>query len=214
MNKEEFLVARRESTLFTIHSSRDWSLVNGKNITRVSFDNTTGKYWQTRYSDYRDLAIGMEDESIDSDFSLVEVVPIQKAVMTTVYEPVTAPSPALSPALAESPALTLSDGSPVTDDHKEIDPVTGMQKGYVVLSEQERAAGLVEPVRLSYTHERCGTNTDMALSIATTYAVSPEFYSGTYCSNCRTHGPVGEFGEFVWKGTKQKVGTRRESGVA
>ena len=47
---------------------------------------------------------------------------------------------------------TLTDGSPVTDDHREIDPNTGLQKGYVVLSEEERAKGFVEPVRNSYTH--------------------------------------------------------------
>lgn len=47
---------------------------------------------------------------------------------------------------------TLTDGSPVTDDHREIDPVTGQQKGYVVLSAEERAKGLVRPVRHSYVH--------------------------------------------------------------
>ena len=36
---------------------------------------------------------------------------------------------------------TLTDGSPVTPGHREIDPRTGMQKGYVVLSESERAKG-------------------------------------------------------------------------
>lgn len=33
---------------------------------------------------------------------------------------------------------TLTDGSPVTPDHREIDPSTGMQKGYVVLTAEER----------------------------------------------------------------------------
>lgn len=47
---------------------------------------------------------------------------------------------------------TLTDGSPVTPDHKEIDPRTGMQKGYVVLSEAERAKGFIRPVRISYKH--------------------------------------------------------------
>jgi hypothetical protein len=49
-------------------------------------------------------------------------------------------------------ATTLTDGSPVTDDHREINRATGMQKGYVVLSEAERAKGFVEPVRRSYVH--------------------------------------------------------------
>ena len=47
---------------------------------------------------------------------------------------------------------TLTDGSPVTPDHLEINPVTGQQKGYVVLSAEERAKGFVRPVRQSYIH--------------------------------------------------------------
>lgn len=50
------------------------------------------------------------------------------------------------------PKTTLTDGSPVTPDHREIDPRTGQQKAYVVLSEDERAKGFVRPVRRSYRH--------------------------------------------------------------
>jgi hypothetical protein len=46
---------------------------------------------------------------------------------------------------------TLTDGSPVSSDHRELRP-DGMQKGYVVLSEAERARGFVRPVRRSYSH--------------------------------------------------------------
>lgn len=46
----------------------------------------------------------------------------------------------------------LSDGSPVTPDHREIDPQTGQQKGYVVLSQEERARGFVRPLRRTYVH--------------------------------------------------------------
>jgi len=46
---------------------------------------------------------------------------------------------------------TLTDGSPITPDHKELKP-NGQQKGYVVLSEDERAKGFVRPVRCSYVH--------------------------------------------------------------
>lgn len=46
----------------------------------------------------------------------------------------------------------MADGSPVTDDHREIDPKTGMQKGYVVLSAEERSKGYVRPVRSTYIH--------------------------------------------------------------
>lgn len=47
---------------------------------------------------------------------------------------------------------TLTDGSPVTTEHLEIDKSTGMQRGYVVLSEEERSKGFVRPVRKSYKH--------------------------------------------------------------
>lgn len=47
---------------------------------------------------------------------------------------------------------TLTDGSPVTPDHRAIDPRTGQQRGYVVLSAEERARGFVRPLRRTYTH--------------------------------------------------------------
>jgi hypothetical protein len=83
-----------------------------------------------------------------------------------------------------------------------------MQKGYVVLTAEERALGFVEPVRLAYIHESCGVVTRMGQTIAETYARNPGFYSGTFCAGCRDHFPVGTDGEFVWDGTDQKVGTR------
>lgn len=101
-------------------------------------------------------------------------------------------------------ARTLTDGSPVTDDHREINPATGQQKGYVVLSAEERAKGFVRPVRRSYIHTPCGGLTTMAISLAETYARDPEFYSGTFCCLCRTHFPLNEF---VWEGTDERLGT-------
>lgn len=56
----------------------------------------------------------------------------------------------------------------------------------------------------------CGTLTTMSQALAETYARCPDFYSGTFCCGCGTHLPVGEVGEFVWDGTDQRVGTRRE----
>lgn len=53
------------------------------------------------------------------------------------------------------PATTLTDGSPVTPDHREIiesGPRAGQQKAYVVLSGEERAKGFVRPVRRGYVH--------------------------------------------------------------
>jgi hypothetical protein len=95
-------------------------------------------------------------------------------------------------------ARQLSGGGPVTDDHREINPATGLQKGYVVLSPSERTKGFVRPFRDAYRHQKCGAITTMSRDIAETYARDPEFYSGTFCSTCRGHFPVGEDGEFTW----------------
>ncbi len=48
----------------------------------------------------------------------------------------------------------LTTGEPVPEDgsHAAIDPATGQQKGYVVLSPEERARGFVRPVRGTYVH--------------------------------------------------------------
>ncbi|MDH7638982.1 hypothetical protein [Sphingomonas oryzagri] len=111
--------------------------------------------------------------------------------------------------IEEPKRITLTDGSPVTADHRQIQP-NGQQKGYVVLSEAERAKGFVRPVRRSYVHEKCGTVTTMGQALAETYARNPYFYSGTFCCGCRNHFPVGaaEFGgEFLWDGTDERVGT-------
>lgn len=88
----------------------------------------------------------------------------------------------------------LTDGSPVTPDHREIDE-SGMQKGYVVLTEEERQKGFVRPVRDSYKHLKCGTVTTMGRALAETYARDPKFYSGTFCCHCKNHPPLKEF---VW----------------
>jgi len=101
---------------------------------------------------------------------------------------------------------TLTDGKPVTEDHREIGP-GGLQKGYVVLSESERSRGFVRPVRRTYVHTVCGVRTIMGLALAETYARDPTFYTGTYCCMCGNHKPVGPDGEFVWDGTNEKVGT-------
>lgn len=108
---------------------------------------------------------------------------------------------------------TLTDGSPVTPDHRELRP-NGQQKGYVVLSEEERSKGYIEPVRTKYVHIKCGAVTIMASSIAETYARDPYFYGGTFCVACGAHFPVGpreNGGEFLWDGTDQEVGTTQKA---
>ena len=107
----------------------------------------------------------------------------------------------------EIPKTTLTDGSLVTQDHRELRP-DGQQKAYVVLSAEERAKGFVRPVRTSYRHLKCGGVTTMGLSQSETYARDPYFYSGTFCAVCRSHFPVGDDGEFVWDdGSEERVGT-------
>lgn len=99
--------------------------------------------------------------------------------------------------------VTLTDGSPVAPDHRELRD-NGQQKGYVVLSEEERARGYVRPVRRTYTHRACGMNTTMGQAIAETYARDPKFYNGTFCVACGGHFPLDQF---VWKGTDEQVGS-------
>ena len=102
------------------------------------------------------------------------------------------------------PRKTLSDGTQIYPAHREIDPKTGMQHGYVVLAEEERAKGFVRPYRETYMHKTCGGNTIMGRTIAETYARNPQFYNGTFCAHCRTHFPLDQF---VWAGTDEQVGS-------
>lgn len=105
--------------------------------------------------------------------------------------------------MSDEPKITLTDGSPVTLDHREL-KANGQQKGYVVLSDDERKKGFIRPVREVYLHKTCGSITRMARSIAETYARDPYFYSGTFCVNCGKHLPLDEF---VWDGTDEQVGS-------
>lgn len=95
-------------------------------------------------------------------------------------------------------SVQLSGGGVVTDDHREKDPLTGQQKGYIVLTPAERAKGFVRPYRDAYRHLTCKQITTMSRDIAETYARDPFFYNGTFCTTCRGHFPIGEDGEFTW----------------
>ena len=75
---------------------------------------------------------------------------------------------------------------------RDIEP-SGMQKCYLVLSEEERAKGFVRPLRRSYIHKTCGAQTRMGLALCETYARDPKFYGGTFCVGCGKHFPVAEF---------------------
>ncbi len=86
------------------------------------------------------------------------------------------------------------------------DEPSEMGEVYLVLTDEERDKGFVRPLRLSYVHTTCGSETTMGRAIAETYARQPGFYGGTFCVRCQMHRPVGAEGEFVWDdGTK--VGT-------
>lgn len=108
------------------------------------------------------------------------------------------------PSPSEANLIPLQPGERLPDRYREIDPATGKQKGYAVLSEEERAKGFVRPVRQTYTHLVCGTDTSMSLAIAETFARNPRFYGSTFCSRCRKHLPVVEF---VWQATQETVGS-------
>lgn len=88
--------------------------------------------------------------------------------------------------------------------HGADDKPTPQAEVYLVLSEEERAKGFVRPLRRSYIHNVCGTETRMGLALCETYARDPNFYGATYCCGCRMHLPVAEF---VWAEDGQVVGS-------
>lgn len=113
-------------------------------------------------------------------------------------------APAPEPVQVDRSQRTLTDGSPVTPDHRDLQP-NGQQKAYVVLSEEERAKGFVRPVRYTYVHvPGCGIATTMGQALAETYARDPKFYSGTFCVGCGKHLSVDQF---IWDGTDERVGS-------
>lgn len=86
---------------------------------------------------------------------------------------------------------------PITTDTSDprlnVPTIAGQMAAYLVLTDEERARGFVEPVRTAYHHVECGTVTTMNTAIAESYARKPSFYDGTYCAQCRCHPAVGEF---------------------
>lgn len=92
---------------------------------------------------------------------------------------------------------TIGGMDPDAAGHRELKP-NGQQRDYVILSEAERSKGFVRPVRDAYRHLKCGKITTMSRALAETYARDPGFYSGTFCTTCGGHFPVGEDGEFTW----------------
>ncbi len=122
----------------------------------------------------------------------------QKALATALAKLQEAEREAAAAIPVDRSARQLSGGGPITDDHREIEPLSGQQKGYIVLTPAERAKGFVRPVRDAYRHLKCGKITTMSRDLAETYARDPKFYDGTFCTTCRSHFPVGGDGEFTW----------------
>lgn len=117
-----------------------------------------------------------------------------------------------APKLVDRSARQLVSGKPVPEDYSHTeDRGDGQQKDYVVLTAEERSKGWARPYRDAYRHLKCGKITTMGRAIAETYARDFSFYTGTYCSTCHAHFPIGEDGEFVWYemdgSTGPKVGT-------
>lgn len=106
--------------------------------------------------------------------------------------------------LPKGEKVLLTNGGAITKDFAKINPETGMQEAYLILSETERLQGFIRPVRRTYTHKVCGSETTMAAAIAETYARDPKFYNGTFCVKCRSHHPLNQF---VWSGTNEEVGS-------
>jgi hypothetical protein len=133
-------------------------------------------------------------------------VQVEKNTGRLIEEPEEPEEPA-SPQAAEPTARAArctTSGKPIDEHTREIDPVTGMQKDYIVLCADERAKGFVRPYRNAYTHLTCGTVTTMGRALSETYARDPAFYSGTFCATCRTHFPLTEF---VWTADGTPVGS-------
>lgn len=73
---------------------------------------------------------------------------------------------------------------------------------------QAKDIGEIERAGNKHMLGGCGHITTMGRSIAETYARDPHFYSGTFCTTCRNHFPVGERGEFTWYENDGREGPR------
>jgi hypothetical protein len=152
--------------------------------------------------DHAALMVGGHVRSVGRDMPQTGCGVCGKPVTFEVEDLRPKPPPPVDRSQREVRGAELAPGVPDTTDRGD-----GQQKGYVVLSDAERAKGFVRPVRRSYRHLKCDETTTMGQAIAETYARCPTFYGATFCCHCGDHFPVGAAGEFVWHGTDEKVGT-------
>lgn len=59
--------------------------------------------------------------------------------------------------------------------------------------------------RLEYTHEVCETDGKMDAEMADRFYTDPDNVASLFCSQCNVGVRIGEDGEMVWKGSKDKV---------
>jgi len=98
---------------------------------------------------------------------------------------------------------------PVDDSHKQIDPTTGQQKGYVVLTAEERAKGFVKPVRGIVYPQGLRLPDEYGTALAETYARNPWFLQRHVCCACGAHF---DLNQFHWKTASRWTQASRTAG--
>ncbi len=58
---------------------------------------------------------------------------------------------------------------------------------------------------LKYTHTVCETEGEMSDEVASRYYKNPDEVASLYCVGCGAGIRIGDDGEMVWSGTKEKV---------
>lgn len=72
------------------------------------------------------------------------------------------------------------------------------------MTDEERAKGYVRPLRFTYVHTTCGSETVMTKGSAELWAKQPGRQPETFCGRCHADFPAAQF---VWIGSTERVGT-------
>jgi hypothetical protein len=89
--------------------------------------------------------------------------------------------------MVDKPRTTLSDGTQVYPEHRNLKP-NGQQEGYIVLAEEERAKGFVRPVRRIYVHkdrDYCAKHRETGLTDCYDFCTKRKGHAGE-CGDWRT----------------------------
>lgn len=78
------------------------------------------------------------------------------------------------------------------------------QQSRWLLTRADRALGLIRPLRYTYTHRRCTSDTVLSEGSARLWARNPRHARVTWCCFCQRDRPVAEF---VWWGSSETVGS-------